>query len=185
MGPNTPASSPSAHYGVVLRRRGGQGEVAAGAGRNAPNPPDAPPPRAPWFTGSAFWRSPADQPPWARPALLAITALAGLAYAWGINSAYLEPFYGAAARSMAMNWHNFIFGAADPWGTVSVDKLPGALWVQALSLRVFGFHVWAIVLPQVLEGMLTILVLYRVVRRVAGPRRGPAGRRRSWRGAPS
>ena len=115
-----------------------------------------------------FWRSPEDQPAWARPALLAVTALAGLAYAWGINSAYLEPFYGAAARSMSMSWHGFFFGAADPWGTITVDKLPGALWIQALSLRVFGFHVWAIVLPQVIEGMLTVLVLYRVVRRVAG-----------------
>ncbi len=69
---------------------------------------------------------------------------------------------------MSMSWHDFIFGAADPWGTVSVDKLPGALWLQALSLRIFGFHVWALVLPQVAEGMLTVLVLYRAVRRVAG-----------------
>ena len=115
-----------------------------------------------------FWRSPAGQPAWARPALLAVTALAGFAYAWGMNGAYLEPFYGGAARSMSMSWHDFIFGAADPWGTVSVDKLPGALWLQALSLRIFGFHVWALVLPQVVEGMLTVLVLYRAVRRVAG-----------------
>ncbi len=115
-----------------------------------------------------FWRSPADQPRWARPALLIVTALAGLAYAWRFDQAYLEPFYGGAARSMAMNLHNFVYGAADPWGTVSVDKLPGALWFQALSLRIFGFHVWALVLPQVVEGMLTVLVLYRAVRRVAG-----------------
>jgi 4-amino-4-deoxy-L-arabinose transferase-like glycosyltransferase len=114
------------------------------------------------------WRSPAGQPPWARPALLCIAGLAGLAYAWGMNGAYLEPFYGGAARSMSMSWHDFIFGAADPWGTVSVDKLPGALFVQALSLRIFGFHVWAVVLPQVVEGVLTILVLYRAVRRVGG-----------------
>ena len=85
-----------------------------------------------------------------------------------MNGAYLEPFYGGAARSMSMSWHDFVFGAADPWGTVSVDKLPGALWMQALSLRIFGFHVWALVLPQVVEGMLTVLVLYRAVRRVAG-----------------
>ena len=39
----------------------------------------------------------------------------------------------------------------------------------ALSLRVFGFHTWAIVLPQVIEGVFTILVLYRAVRRLAGP----------------
>lgn len=119
-----------------------------------------------------FWRSPADQPPWARPALLAIAALAGVMYAWGMNGAALEAFYGAAARSMSMSWHDFFFGAFDPLGTVSVDKLPGALWPQALSLRVFGFHTWAIVLPQAIEGVLTILVLYRAVRRLAGPEAG-------------
>ena len=69
---------------------------------------------------------------------------------------------------MSMSLHNFLYGAADPWATVSVDKLPGALWVQALSLRIFGFHIWALVLPQVVEGVLTVLVLYRTVRRVAG-----------------
>ncbi|HEY1828313.1 MAG TPA: glycosyltransferase family 39 protein, partial [Acidimicrobiales bacterium] len=97
-----------------------------------------------------------------------MAALAALSYGWAMANAQLEPFYGSAARSMAENWHNFIFGAVDPWGTVSVDKLPGALWFQALSLRVFGFHVWALVLPQVVEGTLTILVLFRAVRRVAG-----------------
>jgi 4-amino-4-deoxy-L-arabinose transferase-like glycosyltransferase len=101
--------------------------------------------------------------------LLAIAALACLTYAWGMNGAALEAFYGAAARSMSSSWHDFFFGAFDPAGTVSVDKLPGALWPQALSLRVFGFHAWAIVLPQVVEGVLSILVLYRAVRRLAGP----------------
>ena len=89
-------------------------------------------------------------------------------YAWGMGTVTLEPFYGSAARSMSESWHNFLFGAVDPWGTVSVDKLPGSLWFQALSLRIFGFHTWAIVLPQVIEGALTVLVLYRAVRRVAG-----------------
>ncbi len=139
---------------------------------------EAHPAKLPWMREAAgrsvgerarFWRSPPDQPPWARPALLGIAAVAGLAYAWGMNGAALEDFYGAAARSMAGSWHNFFFGAFDPAGTVSVDKLPGALWPPALSLRIFGFHVWTIVLPQVIEGVLTILVLYRAVRRLAGP----------------
>jgi 4-amino-4-deoxy-L-arabinose transferase-like glycosyltransferase len=125
--------------------------------------------RRAWRSVAHIWRSPPDQPRWARPALLAIAAAAGLAYGWGMNGASLEDFYGAAARSMSESWHNFFFGAFDPAGTVSVDKLPGALWPPALSLRIFGFHVWAIVLPQVLEGVLTILVLYRAVRRLAGP----------------
>ncbi len=118
------------------------------------------------------WRSPADQPDWARPALLVIAALAAVAYGWGMASASVEPFYGAAARSMSESWHDFIFGAFDPAGTVTVDKLPGALWMQALSLRISGFHIWALVLPQVIEGVLTILVLYRAVRRLAGPAAG-------------
>jgi hypothetical protein len=118
------------------------------------------------------WRSPADQPAWARPALLAIAAVAAVAYGWGMAGASVEPFYGAAARSMSESWHDFIFGAFDPAGTVTIDKLPGELWVQALSLRIFGFHIWALVLPQVVEGVLTILVLYRAVRRLAGPTAG-------------
>jgi 4-amino-4-deoxy-L-arabinose transferase-like glycosyltransferase len=89
-----------------------------------------------------------------------------------MGGASVESFYGAAARSMSQSWHDFIFGAFDPAGTVTVDKLPGALWVQALSLRIFGFHIWALVLPQVVEGVLTVLVLYRAVRRLAGPAAG-------------
>ena len=115
-----------------------------------------------------LWRSPPDQPPWARPALLLVAALAALSYCWGMAHASLETFYGGAVRSMSQSWHDFFFGSFDPWGTVSVDKLPGAFWLQALSLRVFGVHMWAYVLPSAIEGTLTVLVLYRVVRRVAG-----------------
>jgi 4-amino-4-deoxy-L-arabinose transferase-like glycosyltransferase len=153
----------AASTGSAARAAEAEADADADAGRRWPE-------SLPW----RFWRSPADQPRWARPALLIVTALAGLAYAWRFDQAYLEPFYGGAARSMAMNLHNFVYGAADPWGTVSVDKLPGALWFQALSLRIFGFHVWALVLPQVVEGMLTVLVLYRAVRRVAGAGAGLA-----------
>jgi 4-amino-4-deoxy-L-arabinose transferase-like glycosyltransferase len=120
------------------------------------------------------WRSPPGQPAWARPLLLLTAALAGLAYGWGMANASVETFYGAAARSMSQSWHDFIFGSFDPAGTITVDKLPGALWVQALSLRLLGFHIWALVLPQVIEGVLTVLVLYRAVRRLAGPVAGLA-----------
>jgi 4-amino-4-deoxy-L-arabinose transferase-like glycosyltransferase len=85
---------------------------------------------------------------------------------------YLEGYYAAAVRSMSMSWHNFFFGAFDPVATVTLDKLPGAFWVQALSVRAFGVHTWAIVLPQVVEGVLSVLVLYRIVRRLCGPAAG-------------
>jgi 4-amino-4-deoxy-L-arabinose transferase-like glycosyltransferase len=143
--------------------------VAAGAPESVALPVPATPR---WRWRVTPWRSPAGQPVWARPALLAIAAVAALAYGWGMAGASVEPFYGAAARSMSGSWHDFIFGAFDPAGTVTVDKLPGALWIQALSLRVFGFHIWALILPQVIEGVLTVLVLYRAVRRLAGPAAG-------------
>jgi 4-amino-4-deoxy-L-arabinose transferase-like glycosyltransferase len=140
-----------------------------------PETAPAPVSQAPrWHRFLTPWRSPADQPAWARPALVAIAVVAAVAYGWGMAGTSVEPFYGAAARSMSQSWHDFIFGAFDPAGTVTVDKLPGALWVQALSLRVFGFHIWALVLPQVAEGVLTVLVLYRAVRRLAGPAAGLA-----------
>jgi 4-amino-4-deoxy-L-arabinose transferase-like glycosyltransferase len=104
-----------------------------------------------------------------RPALLGITVLAAVAYASNLDGQQPELFYAAAVRSMAHSWHDFFFGAFDPLGTVSVDKLPGALWIQALSVRLFGLHLWAINLPQAIEGASTVPFLYRAVRRLCGP----------------
>jgi 4-amino-4-deoxy-L-arabinose transferase-like glycosyltransferase len=119
------------------------------------------------------WWSPADQPAWARPLLLVIAAVSAWSYAWqAARPVNIEIYYAAAVRSMTTSVSNFFFGAFDPAGTVTTDKLPGAFWLQALSVGAFGPHTWALVLPQVIEGTLTVLVLYRVVRKLAGP---PAG----------
>jgi len=98
-----------------------------------------------------------------------VGALAALAYCWQVG-ATIEIYYAAAVRSMSQSWHDFLLGAFDPAGTISVDKLPGALWVQALSVRLFGYHEWAIMLPQAVEAALTVLVLFHAVRRLAGLR---------------
>jgi 4-amino-4-deoxy-L-arabinose transferase-like glycosyltransferase len=103
-----------------------------------------------------------------RGALAAIAAMAGLSYGWALGRVPLEPYYAAAVRSMSMSWHDFAFGAFDPAGTITLDKLPGAFWVQALAVRALGFHTWVILAPQAVEGVLTVLVLYRAVRRLAG-----------------
>lgn len=123
--------------------------------------------RSPLF----FWTSPADQPNWSRPSLLAIAVVAGVLYSWRTGP-YLETYYAAAVRTMSTSWRDFFFGTFDPAGTISLDKLPGAFWVQALSVRIFGLHTWSIVLPQVIEGVLSILVLFRLVRRLCGPGAG-------------
>jgi 4-amino-4-deoxy-L-arabinose transferase-like glycosyltransferase len=114
-----------------------------------------------------------DQPAWARPALLVLAAVSAWSYAWRADRPQnIEIYYAAAARSMTSGLSNFFFGAFDPAGTITLDKLPGAFWLQAISVGIFGAHNWALVLPQVIEGTLTVLVLYRVVRKLAGPAAG-------------
>jgi 4-amino-4-deoxy-L-arabinose transferase-like glycosyltransferase len=141
----------------------------------APQPSPYPPTLAAYVLSRVvfFWRGPKDTPAWGRPAALAIAALAGLSYGWGASRPVnIEIYYAAAARSMSMSPRNFFFGAVDPAGTMSTDKLPGAFWLQAISSGLFGAERWALVLPQVVEGALTVLVLYHAVRRLAGPAAG-------------
>jgi 4-amino-4-deoxy-L-arabinose transferase-like glycosyltransferase len=121
-------------------------------------------PRPRWLV----WRSPDDQPPWARPALLAIAAVAAALYAWNITRAGFAPFYSVAVKSMSVSWKAFIFGAFDPKATITIDKLAGSFLPQALSARIFGYSVWSLALPQVIEGVIAVLVMYRLVRRWAG-----------------
>ena len=130
------------------------GETPSRAGR----------PRRRW----EVWRSPAGQPGWARPALLGIAALAAALYAWNITQAGLAPFYSVAVKSMSESWKAFFYGALDPNATVTIDKLAGSFLPQALSARIFGFHAWSVALPQVIEGVVAVLAMYRVVRRWAG-----------------
>lgn len=102
-----------------------------------------------------------------RVLLAVLVAIAGLLYGWNA-SGNLEIFYAAAVRSMSSSWRDFFFAAFDPKGTITIDKLPGAFWLQALSVRIFGVHPWALVAPQVVEGMAAVVVMYRVAARTIG-----------------
>jgi 4-amino-4-deoxy-L-arabinose transferase-like glycosyltransferase len=107
-----------------------------------------------------------------RPALAAIAALAALLSLWGLGHSSYHGFYAAAVRSMTDNPVAFFYGSFDPGNTLTIDKLPGFLWPQALSALVFGFHPWSLVLPQALEGVASVVLLHVLVRRWAGV---PAG----------
>ncbi|MEY9858029.1 4-amino-4-deoxy-L-arabinose transferase-like glycosyltransferase [Catenulispora sp. GAS73] len=103
-----------------------------------------------------------------RALVAALTALAAVMFGWGFQHGRTHPYYTAAVRSMGANWHDFVYGAFDPAGFITTDKLPGAFWVQALSVRMFGFHPWAVLLPQVLAATACVPLLFVTVRRWAG-----------------
>jgi 4-amino-4-deoxy-L-arabinose transferase-like glycosyltransferase len=104
--------------------------------------------------------------------LAAITIVGAVLRLWEFGRVASNPFYDAAVRSMALSWHNVFFGAYEPGAQVSVDKAPADLWLQVASVKLFGFTPTALRLPEVVAGILAIVLLYDLVRRVFGR---PAG----------
>ncbi|MGY4983265.1 ArnT family glycosyltransferase [Streptomyces sp. 900105755] len=107
-----------------------------------------------------------------RPILAGIATVAALLDFWGIWHSAYHTFYASAVRSMTDNPVAFLYGSFDPGNSITLDKLPGFLWPQALSALVLGFHPWSLVVPQALEGVASVVLLHVVVRRWAGV---PAG----------
>jgi 4-amino-4-deoxy-L-arabinose transferase-like glycosyltransferase len=107
--------------------------------------------------------------PWA---VCAITAVAASLRFAGISGVSGNEFYDAAVRSMGLSFHNFFFGAFDPRAILSIDKPPLDLWLQVISVKLFGWSSFALKLPEALAGTAAVPLLYDAVRRVAGR---PAG----------
>jgi 4-amino-4-deoxy-L-arabinose transferase-like glycosyltransferase len=103
------------------------------------------------------------------PELLGLVALAGTLNLWALSrNGWANDYYSAAVRSMSSSWHNFLFGSLDASGVMTVDKPPLALWIQSLSVRVFGYHSLSILVPQALIGIATVVFVYDLVRRRFG-----------------
>jgi Dolichyl-phosphate-mannose-protein mannosyltransferase len=98
-----------------------------------------------------------------------VLALPALLRVWHVNqSGFGTQYYAAGVLSMLQSRHNFFFNSFDPAGFVSVDKPPLALWLQVASARVLGFSGMSIHLPQVIEGVVAVALLYHLVRRRFG-----------------
>ncbi|MGH2850438.1 MAG: ArnT family glycosyltransferase [Solirubrobacteraceae bacterium] len=103
------------------------------------------------------------------PELGGLVGLAAVLNLWALGqNGWANTYYAAAVRSMASSWHNFLYASLDPSGVMTVDKPPLALWVQALSVRVFGYHPLAILVPQALMGIVSVVLVYDLVRRRFG-----------------
>jgi 4-amino-4-deoxy-L-arabinose transferase-like glycosyltransferase len=104
--------------------------------------------------------------PLPRPELTALLALAALLYLWALSkNGWANDYYSAAVHSMAGSWHDFLYGSFDAKGLMTVDKPPAALWVEALSVKIFGFSSLAILVPQALMGTASVGLLYDLTRR--------------------
>ena len=118
-------------------------------------------------------RGPETDPRWARPALFALLGLTALLYMAGLSrNGWGNDFYAAAVQAGAKSWKAFFFGSFDSSNFITVDKTPGSLWVMELSARVFGLNYWSVLIPQALEGVATVGLLYTTVRRWSGPAAG-------------
>src|SRR6201999_2929643 len=110
-----------------------------------------------------------DDPAWARPLLLALLALTAIAYVIDLTaSGYANSFYAAAVQAGTKSWKAFFFGSIDPSNFITVDKPPASLWVMELSGRIFGFSSASMLLPQVLEDVLSVGLLAAAVKRWFG-----------------
>jgi len=122
----------------------------------------------------ARWvRGPSGDPVWARPALLGLLALTALLYLWDLGaSGDANSFYAAAVQAGTKSWKAMFFGSFDSSNFITVDKPPAALWVMDISARIFGFNSWSLLVPQALEGVAAVGVLYATVKRWFGPGAG-------------
>ncbi|WP_018566323.1 glycosyltransferase family 39 protein [Streptomyces sp. PsTaAH-124] len=171
-----PSASPSLSPSVPPPSR-----PSAVATAEPPAPAAAPPSASPAPHGAdprlpfarRLWRGRPEDPRWARPALLALLLATALLYLWNLSaSGYANSFYSAAVQAGSTSWKAFFFGSLDAGNAITVDKPPAALWPMALSVRLFGLSSWAILVPEVIMGVLTVAVVYASVRRRFSPAAG-------------
>jgi 4-amino-4-deoxy-L-arabinose transferase-like glycosyltransferase len=139
-----------------------------GAGPTRRERPGGPPAgvtprRRVWWPST--WRKP-SRSGWILAAIATATAVL---YSWSLSSVgYGNSYYAAAVKSASTSWKALFFGSIDPGSFITVDKPPAAFWLQGLSARVFGFSSWSMLVPEVLAGVGSVLILHHLVRKWAG-----------------
>ena len=115
---------------------------------------------------SRFFRGKESDAPWVRPALLAAPAATAVLYLWDLGaSGWANSFYSAAVQAGTKSWKAFFFGSSDSSNFITVDKPPAFLWPMEISARIFGLNSWSLLVPQALEGVATVGLVYLSVRR--------------------
>lgn len=104
--------------------------------------------------------------------LLGLTLYSAFAYLYDLANGQRSEFYGAIAKSMSMSLSNWWWGASDPGGTITLDKIPGSYWVPAIFVRLFGFSTWSVDAANGLASIAAVLVIAVTARRLGGSHAG-------------
>jgi len=108
-----------------------------------------------------------------RLSLAGLLMTAAVLYVWDLGaSGDANDFYAAAVQAGTKSWKAFFFGSFDSANAITVDKPPASLWPMELSGRIFGFSSWSMLVPQAIEGVLAVWLLYATVRRWFGAKVG-------------
>lgn len=99
-------------------------------------------------------------------ALGALMLAAGITYIWAVDrNGWANAYYSAAVQAGQYSSQAFLFASAD-WGNfITVDKPPLSLWVMGISVRMFGLNSWSLMVPQALMTLVSIFLLFRLMRR--------------------
>ncbi len=117
-----------------------------------------------------LWRGPDTDPAWVRPALLVLLSVTAALYLWDLGaSGWANSYYSAAVQAGTKSWKAFFFGSTDASNFITVDKTPASLWVMDLSARMFGVNAWSVLVPQALEGVAAVGLLFATVKRWFSP----------------
>ena len=102
---------------------------------------------------------------WELAGLAALLVGTAFSFLWGLDrNGWANPYYSAAAQAGSKDWTAFFFGSFE-WGNlITVDKTPLSIWVESLSVRLFGLNSWSILVPQALMGVATTFLIYKIVR---------------------
>ena len=101
-------------------------------------------------------------------AVIAILSIAsGLIYFSNYQHFEVSAYQAAVAHAMSHSFTDWLFGAVDPAGTVSLDKIPGSYWITAIFVRLFGFHDVTVIAPNGLATIGAIIAIALAGRRIA------------------
>jgi len=135
----------------------------AQTGQETPTP--WPPPRRRGWA-ARFVRGKESDAAWVRPALLALLVATAVLYIWDLGaSGWANSFYSSAVQAGTKSWKAMFFGSSDSSNFITVDKPPAFLWPMEISARIFGLNSWSVLVPQALEGVATVGLVYLSARR--------------------